>query len=224
MLIAAKIIASYTRMIWTHFGAQLFTTTPALGLKRCPPLPLSKPWMGEAKASWRGGETSAVGNAQQPFNFPKSPSWKGRLRSASGQCPLPTCASVACRRWEGFQLLPPPEVCRTSSWGPGCVPVGTSPPWQSVSPQVLGLRCYRPCAPQQLLQAALYCSSMMAWVRQIRLTESKLNVKYISHLASIKIMCVCVSVCAPMCVYKMWTHSLISKIEQNACFKFWLFC
>lgn len=54
--------------------------------------------------------------------------------------------------------------------------------------------------------------------------ESKLDVKHFSDLASIKIMCVsmCVCVCYVclcICVYKIWARSLISNIEQNACFK-----
>lgn len=37
-------------------------------------------------------------------------------------------------------------------------------------------------------------------------------------------LCVCMCVCyvclhVCMCVYKMWAQSLVSNIEQNACFK-----
>jgi len=161
--------------------------TPALHLQRCPPLPLSKPWTGNAKVSWSKGEESGVGNAQQLFNSPNSPFQKGRLRSASEHsslgCVLLLAAEVSARRgWE--------QVLATSSPQRSTGAPRTCPSWHcfSVTKRFGPGTGATVLQPLQLQLCAMFTSPRVNWM---------LCTFPIWHLLK---LCVCVHAHAYMCV------------------------
>lgn len=121
MPIVGKIVVPYTDGFGPHFGAQLFTIIPALGLQRCALLLSSKPWRGTQRSAG-AGESKPCGKCPTTLQSSKGSLVGGEaeIDEVPRLCPS-VCRLVCLQRMRtdfGCFLLPrsvgAPRLC--PSW------------------------------------------------------------------------------------------------------------